>query len=195
MLESEKNDEKKTCFEGFAVDCCGVHIITYTIAISPLKMSMFSLFFVRSLLYNWIKYTTFHWVGFFFSKGCSFAKENFDLVIPSAQFLDWVWYYDIYIYMQIFTIFIIYIIIFILFNFLIKKMALFDKKTKDIYIYISNTFFYLQWNLVYIFIYIIFNWIEKEKLHHCTTGLFQKGLLVLSHQVHGTLTNYKGFPL
>ena len=64
-------------------------------------------------------------MGFLFSKGCSFAKENFDLVIPSAQFLDWVWYYDIYIYMQIFTIFIIYIIIFILFNFLIKKNGTF----------------------------------------------------------------------
>ena len=64
-------------------------------------------------------------MGFLFPKGCSFAKENFDLVIPSAQFLDWVWYYDIYIYMQIFTIFIIYIIIFILFNFLIKKNGTF----------------------------------------------------------------------
>ena len=47
-------------------------------------------------------------------------------------------------------------IIFILFNFLIKKMALFDKKTKDIYIYIyiSNTFFLFAMKPgVYIYIY------------------------------------------
>ena len=30
---------------------------------------------------------------------------------------------------------------------------------------------------------------EKEKLKHRTTELFRKGLVVLSHQVHKTLTN------
>lgn len=81
MFELEKNDEKKICFEGFVVDCCGVYIIIYIIVISFLKMFMFFLFFVRSLLYNWIKYIIFYWVGFLFFKGCSFVKENFDFVI------------------------------------------------------------------------------------------------------------------
>ena len=96
--------------------------------------------------------------GFLFSKGCSFAKENFDLVIPSAQFLDWVWYYDIYIYiyMQIFTIFIIYIIIFILFNFLIKKWHFLTRKQK-IYIYLIYFLNVAMKPGVYIYIYIIFN--------------------------------------
>ena len=33
------------------------------------------------------------------------------------------------------------------------------------------------------------NYIGKEKLKHRTTELFRKGLVVLSHQVHETLTN------
>ena len=33
------------------------------------------------------------------------------------------------------------------------------------------------------------NYTGKEKLKHDTTELFRKDLLVLSRQVHGTLTN------
>ena len=46
------------------------------------------------------------------------------------------------------------------------------------------------WSVVciYVCMYVI-NYIGKEKLKHCTTELFRKGLVVLSHQVHEILTN------